>query len=48
VSQTRVENDKERRLVTYYPGTADAAEAVPIVIGHATQHDGFDFLVKTE
>ena len=48
VSQTRVENDKERRLVTYYPGTADAAEAVPIVIGHATQQDGFDFLVKTE
>jgi hypothetical protein len=48
VRQMRIENGKERRLVTYYPGTADVAEALPIVIGRATQHDGFDFLVKTE
>jgi hypothetical protein len=44
----RVENGKRRRLTTYFPGTPDWAAAVPIVIGKATQHAGFDFLVITE
>jgi hypothetical protein len=39
---------KARSLTTFYPGTPDAAAAVPITIGRATQHDGFDFLVTTE
>jgi len=37
-----------RYLTTFYPGTHDLAAAAPIVIGRATQHDGFDFLVTTE
>ena len=43
-----MENGKERYEVTYYPGTTNIADAREIVIGRATQHDGFDFLVKTE
>jgi hypothetical protein len=31
---------------TYYPGSADAAGANPIVVGNATQHDGIDFVVE--
>jgi hypothetical protein len=31
--------------MTYYPGTPDRAGAIPIVVGNATQHDGFDFTV---
>jgi hypothetical protein len=44
----RVEDGKERYLITYFPGTPDMAAAVPIIIGRATQHDGFDFLATTE
>jgi len=44
----RVEDGKRRYLITYFPGTPDVAAAVPIIIGRATQHDGFDFLVTTE
>lgn len=44
----RVENGKKRHLTTYFPGTPDRSAAVPIVIGKATQHAGFDFLVITE
>jgi hypothetical protein len=35
-------------ITTFYPGVPDAASATPIIIGRATQHDGFDFLVMTE
>jgi len=47
-TQVRVEDGKNRYSVTYYPGTNDITQALPIVIGHATLHEGFDFLVKTE
>jgi hypothetical protein len=47
-TRVSVENGKERYEVTYYPGTTNIADAREIVIGRATQHDGFDFLVKTE
>jgi len=43
-----VENGKRRSLTTYFPGTRDLADAIPIVIGNATQHDGFDFAVATK
>jgi len=46
--QVRVEDGRNRDSVTYYPGTNDITQALPIVIGHATLHEGFDFLVKTE
>ena len=42
------EDGNGRYLTTYFPGTPDLAAAVPIVIGEATEHDGVDFLVKTE
>jgi hypothetical protein len=44
----RVEDGKKRYLVTYFPGTPDRSAAIPVVIGEATQHSGFDFLVTTE
>jgi hypothetical protein len=44
----QVKNGKERYDVTFYPGTSDIADAREIVVGRATVHDGFDFLVKTE
>jgi hypothetical protein len=34
--------------MTYYPGTDDLDAAIPIVVGKATLHDGFDFVVKIE
>ena len=30
---------------TYYPGTSDVDAAAPIVVGKASQHDGFDFVI---
>lgn len=36
------------RDVTYFPGTNDLDAAIPIVVGKATLHEGFDFIVKTE
>jgi hypothetical protein len=39
---------KERRLTTFYPGTPEQASAIPLTVGEATQHDGFDFVVQTE
>lgn len=44
----KMTDSKRRDLRTYFPGTPDMAAAQPIVIGRATQHDGFDFLVTTE
>jgi hypothetical protein len=34
--------------VTYYPGTDDVDAATPVVVGKATEHDGFDFVVRTQ
>jgi hypothetical protein len=39
---------KERRLVTFYPGASEQSSATPLTVGEATQHDGFDFVVRTE
>lgn len=36
------------RTVSYYPGTDDVDAATPIVVGKATLHDGFDFVVRTQ
>ena len=44
----KMEDGKRRYLNTFFPGTSDVTAAVPVVIGKATQHDGFDFLVTTE
>lgn len=33
---------------TFFPGTDDVEAATPVVVGKATQHDGFDFVVRTE
>lgn len=44
----KIEEGKKRSLTTFYPGTRELATAVPIVVGRATRHDGFDFLVVTE
>ena len=44
----RMDLDKWRTITTYYPGTDDIDAAIPIVVGKATQHDGFDFIVRTE
>jgi hypothetical protein len=32
---------------TYYPGTDDVDAATPVVVGKATEHNGFDFVVQT-
>ena len=44
----RMEDGHPHYRFTYYPGVPDVVDARPIVIGRATQLDGFDFLVKTE
>ena len=49
--QTRLEREREfaiRIIEAKVAGNPDWAAAVPIVIGKATQHAGFDFLVITE
>jgi hypothetical protein len=33
---------------TFFPGTDDVEAATPVVVGKATQHHGFDFVVRTE
>ena len=38
---------QSRTVATYYPGTGDVDAATPIVVGRATEHDGFDFVVDT-
>jgi hypothetical protein len=43
-----LEDGKRRHLMTYFPGTRDLAAAVPIVIGKATEQDGFVFAVATK
>jgi hypothetical protein len=40
-----VVDGKDRYFTSYYPGRTDLAAAVPVVVGEATQHDGFDFFV---
>jgi hypothetical protein len=47
----RVQNingDRTPVGTTFFPGTDDVEAATPIVVGKATQHDGFDFVVRTE
>lgn len=44
----RIMDGKTRYSITYFPGTPDLASARPIVVGRATLHDGFDFVVTTE
>jgi hypothetical protein len=39
------QEDRERQK-TYYPGTSERSAAVPIVVGNATQHDGFNFTIR--
>jgi hypothetical protein len=39
---------KERTLATYYPGASEQSSAIPLTVGDATEHDGFDFVVRTE
>jgi hypothetical protein len=34
--------------MTYYPGTDDLDAATPVVVGRATLHDGFDFVIRTQ
>ena len=45
---TRDTGSAPHRLVTYFPGTSDLAEALRIDVGRATQHDGLDFAIATE
>ncbi len=47
-SVKRVDGRASPAVVTYYPGTDDIEAATPVVVGKATLHDGFDFLVKTQ
>ena len=42
------QSDGKSRNVTYFPGTDDLDAATPIVVGNATQHDGLDFVIRTE
>jgi hypothetical protein len=44
----RIEEGRKRYLTTFFPGTPDEAAAVRIIIGRATKHEGFDFLVASE
>jgi hypothetical protein len=44
----KTDGGKARTVATYYPGTDDLDAAIPIVVGKATVHDGFDFVVKIE
>jgi hypothetical protein len=44
----RITDGKRRYVTTYFPGTREVTSAQPIVVGKATLHDGFDFLVATE
>jgi hypothetical protein len=44
----KITDGKRRYFTTYFPGTPDLAHAQPIIVGKATGHDGFDFLVTTE
>jgi hypothetical protein len=32
--------------MTYYPGTSDRAAAIPVVVGRATLHEGYEFVVR--
>jgi hypothetical protein len=41
-------SDGRSRSVTYFPGTDDLDAAIPIDVGKATLHEGFDFVIKTE
>jgi hypothetical protein len=44
----QADGGQSRTLATYYPGTDDVDAATPIVVGRATQHDGFDFVVRAQ
>jgi hypothetical protein len=39
---------KQTMLTTFYPGTAQQSDAVPVTVGEATEHNGFDFVVRME
>ena len=39
---------KEKTLTTFYPGTSEESAASPVTVGDATEHNGFDFVVRTE
>jgi hypothetical protein len=47
-SVPKMVDGKQTPLMTYYPGTSEQASAVPVTVGDATQHDGFDFVVRME
>ena len=44
----KVVDGKKTTITTFYPGTPERAAAVPVTIGNATLHEGFDFVVRTE
>jgi hypothetical protein len=39
---------KETMLTTFFPGTSEQSSAIPLTVGEATQHDGFDFVVRMD
>jgi len=39
---------KAAALTTYYPGASERSAAVPVMVGDATEHDGFDFVIRME
>lgn len=50
-TSARVQNingDRSHVGTTFFAGTDDVEAATPIVVGKATQHDAFDFVVRTE
>jgi Carboxypeptidase regulatory-like domain len=47
-SVPRMVDNKEATPTTYYPGTSERSAAIPVNVGDATEHDGFDFVVRTE
>lgn len=44
----QTDRGRSRTVPTYYPGTDDIDVTTPVVVGRATQHDGFDFVVRTQ
>jgi hypothetical protein len=44
----QVVNGKRQYIATFFPGAERFVGATLVVVGTATEHDGFDFVVKTE
>jgi hypothetical protein len=47
-SVPKLVDGKEIRVTTYYPGSSEQSGATPLEVGEATEHEGFDFVVRLE